>query len=298
MAKIITVPNDNDPVMNADRQRIAIWSASHGWMYSGYNDESDHIAQIRKTSGGAPLEVLDFNCHGNPSCFDDTTSGTASQFGLNLSQSTGFSANTSIYLDACNTGLTSEYGGPIAQILADAVRCRVYGTKGYMTGTYAEGDEQCYASPNGLAAYPGAEDAVGRNVWIEFRSRAYKEIEAIGSQTFTIGLDAAGRVWGAFQPAALRRTDMIRPQSLTVQSGSRDVTGVAKLLEEVLRSPSVEFPNLRMAPDVTINYISENGVLTLDVYANGSLVRDRVLGTAWRVQRPAEFRALVRQSLV
>ncbi len=169
MANIITIPNDNDAVMNSERQRIVPWAPSHGWTYTGYNNESDHIAQIRRAGAGQGLQILDFDCHGNPTVFNHTNINTAAQFGRTLAQSPGFSPNTAIYLDACNTGLTSSYGGPIAQQVANGARCTVYGTKGYMTGTYAEGNERCYASSQGLPAYPGGQDATGRNVWIVFR---------------------------------------------------------------------------------------------------------------------------------
>lgn len=38
-----------------------------------------------------------------------------------------------------------------------------------------------------------------------------------------------------------------------------------------------------MAPDLTINYVVNNDLRILDVFANGALIRDRVTGLAWRV---------------
>jgi hypothetical protein len=298
MAKIITIPNDNDPVMNSERQRIVPWAPTHGWIYTGYNNEGDHIAQIRRAGGGAPLEVLDFDCHGNPTVFDHTYLSTAFQFGRTLSQSTGFSANTAIYLDACNTGLTSAYGGPIAQVVANGAGCRVYGTKGYMTGTYAEGNERCYASPDGLPPYPGAQDAVGRNVWIVFHPRAFRETEMVESRSITVGVDLTGRIWASFQPSAFRETEMNEPQSITIQANVRDATGLSAVLEEIIRNEPVEFPSWRMAPDITINYVRDEQVMILDVYANGGLLKERISGTTWRVQNATEFQALVRQNLL
>jgi hypothetical protein len=272
MARIITIPNDNDSVMNSERQRVVPWAATHGWIYTGYNNESDHIAQIRRVGGGQPLEILDFDCHGNPTVFNHTNINTALQFGRTLSQSTGFSANTAIYLDACNTGLTSSYGGPIAQTVADGARCTVYGTKGYMTGTCAEGNEHCYASPNGLPPYPGAQDAVGRNVWIAFRPRARED-------------------------AAVMDSEMIAASSINIQAGVRGAEGLSDMLTRVMRTEPVEFPSLRMAPDITINYSDGRSVTILDVYANGGLIKDRIAGTAWRVENPTELHELVRQSM-
>ena len=273
MPRIITIPNDNDPVMNSERQRIVPWAATHGWIYTGYNNESDHIAQIRRVGAGQPLEVLDFDCHGNPTVFNHTNINTALQFGRTLAQSTGFSANTAIYLDACNTGLTSAYGGPIAQTVPDGARCTVYGTKGYMTGTYAEGNEHCYASTGGLPPYTGAQDAVGRNVWIAFHPRARNATEEA------------------------READMIIPSSINIQAGTREAEGLSSMLQRVTRGEPVEFPPLRMAPDITINYSDERSVTILDVYANGALVKDRITGKAWRVENPEELHTAVRASM-
>jgi hypothetical protein len=276
MARIITIPNDNDSVMNSERERIVPWAPSHGWIYTGYDNESDHIAQIRRVGAGQPLAILDFDCHGNPAVFDDTNINTALQFGRTLAQSPGFSAaDTAVYLDACNTGLTSSFGGPIAQTVADGAGCAVYGTKGYMNGTYAEEDEHCYAkgSDGKLPAYPGAQDAIGRDVWIAFHARTREAREET------------------------RKTDMIQATSINIRAGTGEAEGLSAMLQRVMRSEPVEFPQLRMAPDITINYSDERSVTILDVYANGGLVRDRIGGKTWRVEDPAEFHVAIREAL-
>jgi hypothetical protein len=268
MAKIISIPNDNDPVMNSERQRIAPWAPAHGWIYTGYNDQGDHIAQIRRVGGGGPLEILDLDCHGAPTIFDHTPISSALTWAQELSRSTGFSANTAIYLDACNTGLTSAYGGPIAQVVANGARCRVYGTKGYMTGTYAEGNERCYASVSGYPPYPGAQDASGRNVWIAF-----------GPQT------------------GLKQLTMSELRSLSIIYNQRETAELASAIENILEGQPTEFPNLRMAPDITLNYTRANSVLILDVYANGGLIKDRISGLSWRVSNPERLQTLVQNHL-
>lgn len=273
MARIITIPNDNDPVMNSERQRIVPWAATHGWIYTGYNNEGDHIAQIRRAGAGAPLEVLDFDCHGNPTVFDHTYLATAVFFGRTLSQSTGFSGQSAVYLDACNTGLTSAYGGPIAQAVADGARSTVYGTRGYMIGTYAEGNERCYATTQGLPPYPGAQDAVGRNVWIAFHPRAMTVKETQESAA------------------------MATPISVSVGTQTTAAEALSNALEEVMRATPTDFPSLRMAPDVTINYVRGAVAKILDVYANGGLLRDRIEGTTWRVENAQRLQALIRDQL-
>jgi hypothetical protein len=263
MTKIITIPNDNDSVMNSERNRIIPWAPRNGWIYVGYSDQGDHIAQIQKVNGGQ-LEIVDCDCHGNPTIFDHTPINGAQMWGQMLSQLTGFSANTVIYLDACNTGLTSVYGGPIAQTVANGARCTVYGTKGYMTGTYAEGNEKCYASAAGLPPYPGAKDADGRNVWIAFHA------QTLSNQ--------------------IHMNDL---RSLNLVSANRETLQLTSVIDNILDTQPTEFPKLRMAPDITLNYIKENQVLILDVYANGGLIKDRTSGLTWKVSNSEQFQILV-----
>lgn len=301
MVQIITIPNDNDQVMNKERQRIVPWARGHGWVYTGYNNESDHIAQIRRVSGGAAMQVLDFDCHGNPGVFDHTDSNTALQFGRNLAQLPGFSANTAIYLDACNTGLVSNFVSvPIAQTVADGARCTVYGTKGYMTGTYAEGNEKCYRGEEfnpPLDPYPGAQAASGRSVWIAFRPRNFQVADVSDIRTLTVGVEPTGRIWVGFDPTQPKEISMSEANSLTIDSKIGASQAICAVLDGIMNSDSVEFPQLRMAPDVTINYLHDDQVTVLDVFANGSLLRDRISGKTWRVNQVAEFTALIVQNL-
>jgi hypothetical protein len=305
MASIITIPNDNDAALNAERRRIVPWAPGHGWIYTGYNNESDHIAQIARAAGGAAIQTLDFDCHGSPDMFDHTTGSTALQFGKSLAKLPGFSAKTAVYLDGCNTGLTHSFVPvPIAQTVADGARCTVYGTKGYMKGTYAEGTERCFAGPDippkeggPLLAYTGAQTARGRNVWIAFRPIRSREIDIGESRSMTVGVDPGGRVWATFDPMAFREVPMTAANSITIQGGAQVTRAMVELLEGTMRSAPVEFPVFRMAPDVTINYVRDEDATILDVYANGGLLKDRVTGKAWRVEKPDELMALVRQHL-
>jgi hypothetical protein len=277
--KIISIPNDNDSVMNSERQRIVPWAPAHGWTYTGYNNESDHLAQIKRVAAGQPMEVLDFDCHGSPSQFDHTYSATALQFGKSVAGIPGFSGNTAIYLDACNTGLTSNFASvAIAQTVADGAGCTVFGTKGYMTGTFAENNERCFRGPNlnpPLPAYPGAQDAQGRNVWIAFRPRG-----ASASPARRVG---EGLVADA--------------NSVTVHAADTRSAALAAVLDRVMSGVPIEFPALRMAPDATITYVRAGDARILDVFANGGLLKDRVAGTAWRVENADELAGYVRQLL-
>ncbi|HEX8491972.1 MAG TPA: hypothetical protein VF658_03965 [Pyrinomonadaceae bacterium] len=91
---------------------------------------------------------------------------------------------------------------------------------------------------------------------------------------------------------------MVQPRSFTVQGNVRDGRGLSAFLEHIMDGERAEFPNLRIAPDVTINYIRDGEVLILDVYANVGLVKERVSGTTWRVAEPIEFQSMVQQNLL
>lgn len=273
MAKIITIPNDNDSVLNAERSRISVWAPANAWIFTGYNTQIDHVAKVR--AAGNPVEVLDIVCHGAPTIFDHTDMSTVNLFGSELSKLPGFSSDSVIYLDACNTGLTSTFGGPIAQSLANAAGCTVYGTKGYMTGTFAEATERCFRSTSGLPPYPGGTNAVGRNVWIPFHPVAplAAGLPKINIMSLSINLDS------------------LRPES-------NEANALLGVVETVLGGEPVEFPQLRMAPDATINYSRGNERMILDIYANGALVKERISGQCWRVadNKLNDFQIKLRQA--
>jgi hypothetical protein len=274
MANIISIPDDRDRVMNLERERVVPWSVTHGWIYTGYFTEGNHIAQVRRAGRGMHLVALDFDCHGSPTEFGYTVLNSALRFGRSLSESTGFSGNTVIYLSACNTGLTSDYGGPISQLVADGAGCTVYGTKGYMTGTYAEGNEQSYATLPQLPPYPGAQDATGRDVWVPFHPRGLTDAVA-GAQDLTMDI----------------------PSRLTVRTDINSAPELHGALESIMSTQPVEFPSLRIAPDITINFSRGQEVRILDVYANGGLLKDRITGVTWRVQNPKNLQVLIREAL-
>ena len=268
MVRIITIPNDNDQQINDERHRIVPWARQKNWCYIGYNDQIDHIAQIRLVGSQSQLDVLDFDCHGGPTWFNHTYISSAIQYGQDLSNSPGFSINTVIYLDACNTGLGSKYGGPIAQAVANGAGCKVYGTKGYMKGTFAEGTEDCKAAPDGLAPYPGAKDSTGQNVWLEYQPRKFEEEEMIGLRSYRIHTDRG------------------------------DFRELITVIEHIINGQPIKFPNWRMAPDATFNYVRGEEVMILDMYANGSLLRSRISGMSWRVPRRLGFDEMVLNTLI
>jgi hypothetical protein len=268
MAKIITVPNIDDPVMNADRTRISLWAPTNGWIYAPYNDPSDHVTQINDAAAGNAIETLDLDGHGSPQSFSGMGPSDIEAFGRSLRTVTGFSANSIIYLDGCNTGLTDAVC--ISQVLADAVGCSVYGSKGYLTGTYAEGTAHCYPTLDGGAPYPGSVEAQG---------------------------DA---VWNRLAPAAFERRRTMTG-SITIRTQhhlSVEESNLIELLERVIAGPTVEFPQLRMAPDGTINYLRHNREAAIfDLYGNGAFIRNRITGDTFRVDTPDKLKVKFRSVL-
>jgi hypothetical protein len=82
----------------------------------------------------------------------------------------------SIHLTACNTGVGSPRG-PIAQRIADATNCKVYGTRGYVpvdqmsyfgVGQRMHAYRKDWTSSPG-PTYPGAVDAEGWQAWNLFQ---------------------------------------------------------------------------------------------------------------------------------
>lgn len=307
MSQIITIPNQNDDAMNDERERIKPWTLKNRpWVYTGYDNEVDHIIKIKRTSANAgprlprppgpprvpqipstPIRTLDFDCHGSPCEFGYTDRGTVFDFGRSLAQLLGFSAKTEIYLSACNTGLTSVYAPvSIAQSLANAAGCAVYGAQGYMWGTYAEGNEDCKKEYQTLEAYPGAINAKGRKVWKRFDPNT-QIADLSDMRTLTVAVD----------PTQPKEITMSEANSLTINSQVAAFQEICGALQAIMRSTPVEFPKLRMAPDVTINYIHNGQARALDVFANGSLLRDRISGDTWAVKDTDQFTAAVVQHL-
>jgi len=74
---------------------------------------------------------------------------------------------------------------------------------------------------------------------------------------------------------------------------------IIDVINSAFANDPVDFPSLRMAPDITLNYVHGNDVQVLDVYANGALIRDRRTGLAWRIPsgRLLQFQTALRTRL-
>jgi len=63
------------------------------------------------------------------------------------------------------------------------------GASGYRKGTYAQDNARSFASPSGLRSYPGAQDALGNDVWIAFYPEMQlQEIELKNQPTRSVPL--------------------------------------------------------------------------------------------------------------
>lgn len=76
--------------------------------------------------------------------------------------------NTIIYLNGCNTGVRNRdyatcIGMSSAQRLANLTGCTVYGSKGYLKGSYAENNESCTSHFGSYSV--GGSNGSGRGVW-------------------------------------------------------------------------------------------------------------------------------------
>lgn len=247
--KIVTVPNDSDERMERERNRLSLWVRDHGdWDFFTYEDEQDFLSIVEHLAETSDqIDVIEFSCHGTPIQFDHVRPWDVLEFGKNLASLPGFSAGTKVYLSACNTGM-SDLLEPVcvAQSLSNVTGSPTFGTRGYMEGTFAEGNEVCRRSEPYCHTWPNAVDAKGRDVWLEFG------------------------------PEADPRPIPARPKrgSLMVTPGS----AIAGILSQSDQVDSPITGQLRVAPDLTLVVRTDEGVVLYDLLCNYALARDRRTG--------------------
>nr|WP_295933444.1 hypothetical protein [uncultured Dyadobacter sp.] len=224
-----------------------------------YQDEDQILGMIAQT--GENIEILDFICHGSQTTFGDTDLSTVDQFGQSLSQISCIGSDTLIYLDGCNTGLRSGDDGPIAQDLANACGCTVFGSQGYITtGAIALGDVECFDSVGSWPPVPGSRHLYGDDVWIEFNP----------SHSF-------------------RKSKRIR-KSFIVQVGfkhERKQNSYERTIKKILRQTMSKTPlmilEVRIAPDIIVELFDRGITKNIEVLANGRVIRDRLKDDSWLV---------------
>jgi RHS repeat-associated protein len=113
------------------------------------------------------IRTLEIHAHANPDIIDGITTQNAADIGAKLKQRVKWCCPCTIYLAGCNTGL-----GDMAQRLSTATGCTVYGSRGYLSGTHSEGNENCSKEcdyeGHHYDAYPGSIDGRGADCWKSF----------------------------------------------------------------------------------------------------------------------------------
>jgi hypothetical protein len=181
--KVIVAPRD-DASLDKERERVINYATTHGWRYTGYDSKGGtswddllrELAGILQTTDDC-IEVLEIDAHGSPDSINGITGSTAYDFGEKLQKLNRFCKNCRIYLSGCNTALR-DFPSPVPQIIANATGCTVYGTVGYMSGTYCEGtartSEETTLHPDDpkrkrhCSPYPGSKKAKGDDCFKPF----------------------------------------------------------------------------------------------------------------------------------
>lgn len=131
---------------------------------------AEHVEKLEIVSEGSPLHLDGLNYQ------PATNDINVLAFGEDLRTVAGFSSESIIYLSGCNTGCSQpgvRRDRCIAQTLANAASCRVRGSRGYLTGYHARGDEECVEDLTGYdaARYPWSKDARGDDCWHTFKPK-------------------------------------------------------------------------------------------------------------------------------
>lgn len=259
---IIAFQREDDPLLNADRERLSTWAPANGWEYVEYIDSIDLLARIigRAKSSIRELEIV---AHGNPAECYDVLLGNVRTFGESLRRVRGFSRTTAVYLSGCNTGL--EFGGDcIARALADSCRATVCGAQGYLAGTHAERNEHCVAdfafATVVYEAFAGAMNATDDAVWRRFGPPLRA---ANGDDMDDVKISTSG-----FRPVNLAR---------------EQVTQLRTAVEQAIHQPSAAPAPFRIAPDLRFTIRLADGEHIFELLAGGTVLRDPVSKRVWQL---------------
>jgi hypothetical protein len=270
--RIIAAPRDENDVLDEDRARLAAWSPSSGWTYIEYADAFDLLAKIAAV-GAIRIDEIEIVAHGNPAICDDITLDNVMLVGQSLSRLAGIGSTTVVYLSGCNTGLELN-GDCLARSLADATGIAVFGARGYIAGTHAEGSEHCRASfvLDGILyhSYPGGADATGRDAWTGFGSDHHPR----GGEHMQIKIATSG----------------FRTVNLSGTQGQAIVAAV----ESAIRATPAQSARMRMAPDLRFAVRLADGERVFELLAGGAVLRDPVTRQVWQFESgPAILRELL-----
>lgn len=268
--RIVAAPRDENDVLAEDRTRLSGWAPSNGWSYLEYADIFDLLARISDAQRATSQQVTEIEivAHGNPATCDDLSVGNAAVVGESLRRIAGIANGTAVYLSGCNTGLDFN-GECVAQVFAEPFNAPVFGSRGYVTGTYAEHNARCVASfeLDGIVyhSYPGGVDASGDAVWKRFGPPSRRD----GGEPMQIKIATSG----------------FRAVNLTDSQGQSLLSAV----EEILQTSPTQSARMRMAPDLTFALPLPDGEHVFELLAGGTVLRDPVTQRVWQFERGREI---------
>lgn len=140
----------------------------NGWHIQVFKTDKEMLDTTISQMVQQQYYLYDLVAHANPLQFYTMS---LSSFIKKMNAKCTLDTNTVLYLNGCNTGVpqyrsNNDYRSAAA-ILADSIGCIVYGSRGYLEGTFAQQNEQCYTYNRvGTDAYPGSVSASGSDVWI------------------------------------------------------------------------------------------------------------------------------------
>jgi RHS repeat-associated protein len=169
---VLAMPNDDDSLAwNRPWVGNVVDYANKGNLddlIKGLNDLTSGQGSVSQYFRGIHcIKTLEIHAHANPDTIDGITTENAADMGAKLKNGVKWCCPCTIYLAGCNTGL-----GNMAQRLATASGCTVFGSKGYLGGTHFTGNESCSKEldqdGHHYDPYPGSVDAWWSNCWKSF----------------------------------------------------------------------------------------------------------------------------------
>jgi hypothetical protein len=163
-----------DTALQTYRDQLRPWCPANGWVYQEFhhpNDLLEHLENLLATDPDDCLEGLELIAHGGPNLCDGFEQDNATDLGPRFGQ-LRLCRDFYLILSGCNTALGEE-SPPFPQLLANTMDCAVYGTVGYITGTWAEGNAVCTRETEyrgrRYPAYPNSQNATGVDCFRLFR---------------------------------------------------------------------------------------------------------------------------------
>jgi hypothetical protein len=267
--RVVAAPHDENNIMTEERARLSTWAPSNGRSYVEYGDVFDLLARLAELqlAGIQQVSEIEIVAHGNPALCNDVSLENAAIIGESLRRIAGVSDRTAVYLSGCNTGLELN-GECIAHSFARSFKAAVFGSRGYLAGTHAEGNERCVAAfkLDGIVyhSYPGGADAVRDDVWNSFGPSSGPG----GGKHMQIKVATSG-----FR---------------TINVTDAEVQDLAATIEALLRTPSAESARKRIAPVLTFALKLSDGEHVFELLAAGTVLRDPVTKRVWQFDRGRE----------